>query len=73
MASVPYVVIKKEDGEDEDDKAMEMGEAVDRLVVECRFLGCRVTELEEELRMMKLIVYQLKKKRSVKQLKCRFC
>ena len=45
------MLIKKEYEEDiEDDKAvaMEMGEAVDRLVVECGFLGCRVSELEEE-------------------------
>ena len=76
MANVPYVLIKKEYEEDiEDDKAvaMEMGEAVDRLVVECGFLGCRVSELEEEVRRLKLVVWQMKQKRSVKRLKCRFC
>ena len=71
MAAVSYVVIKKEDAED--DMGMEMGEAVDRLVVECGFMGCRVTELEEEVKMLKLMLWQLQKKRTVKRLKCRFC
>ena len=81
-ASVPYIlkeeeeeVVKKEEG-----VVMTMAAMVDELLVENGVLA-RANEvivgdnrdLKEEVRQLKLIIYQLKKKRSVKRLKCRFC
>ena len=78
MASVPYVI--KEEVKEDVEEAVTMVAMLDELLVENGVLA-RANEvivgdnrdLKEEVRQLKLIIYQLKKKRSVKRLKCRFC
>ena len=81
MASVPYVVVMKEEEEVvKEEKGVAMAVLVDELLVENGVLARanevivdENRELKEEVRQLKLVVYQLKQKRSVKRLKCRFC
>ena len=79
-ASVPYVVFKNEDVEDVKEEGVVMAAMMEELIVENGVLA-RANEviagenrqLVEENRQLKLMVFQLKQKRSVKRLKCRFC
>jgi len=78
MASVPYVI--KEEVKEDVEEAVTMVAMLDELLVENGVLArandviaVENRRLVEENRQLKLMIYQLKQKRSVKRLKCRFC
>ena len=82
MASVPYV-LKEEDVKEEvvkEEEGVTMAAMMEELLVENGVLArandviaVENRDLKEEVRQLKLIIYQLKQKRSVKRPKCRFC
>ena len=75
MASVPYIVkeeavVKVEVVVKEE---VAMAALVEELVIENGVLAQANEAIALENRQLRLIIFQLKKKRSVKRPKCRFC
>ena len=79
-ARVPYTivkdemeVVKEEVVVAKEEEGMAMAALVDELLVENGVLARANDVIAKENRLLKLMVWQLKKKRSVKRPKCRFC
>ena len=76
-ARVPYEIIEEMDVKEEvvvkEDEGVTMAAMIDVLVVENGVLARANEVIVEENRLLKLMIWQLKKKRSVKRPKCRFC
>ena len=76
-ARVPYEIIEEMDVKEEvvvkEDEGVTMAAMIDVLVVENGVLARANEVIAMENRALKLVIWQLKKKRSVKRPKCRFC
>ena len=76
-ARVPYEIIEEMDVKEEvvvkEDEGVTMAAMLDDLLVENGVLARANEVIVEENRLLKLMIWQLKKKRSVKRPKCRFC
>ena len=78
-ARVPFIIKQDEEMEFKEEvvvkeeAGMAMAAMIDELIVENGVLAQANEAIAVENRQLKLIIYQLKKKRSVKRPKCRFC